>query len=100
MLSIEQKLEICRRLRSGASITALSKETDIGKAMICDIKRSEDKLTSFAAKIDSTEGSLKRKTMKLASDTKLDEALYLWLLRNDLRVYQFLDQFSWQRLYS
>ena len=78
VLSIEQKLEICRRLRSGASITALSKEMDIGKSTICDIKRNEEKLSSFAAKMDSTEGSLKRKTMKLASDTKLDDALYLW----------------------
>ena len=59
VLSIEQKLDICRRLRSGASITALSKEMDIGKSTICDIKRSEEKLTSFAAKMDSTEGSLK-----------------------------------------
>ena len=78
VLSIEQKLEICRRLRSGASVTALSKEMDVGKSTICDMKRNEEKLTSFAAKMDSTEGSLKRKTMKLASDTKLDDALYLW----------------------
>ena len=61
VLSIEQKLEICRRLRSGASVTALSKEMDVGKSSICDIKRNEEKLTSFIAKMDSTEGSLKRK---------------------------------------
>ena len=78
VLSIEQKLEICRRLRGGASITALSKELDIGKSTICDIRRNEEKLTSFAIKMDCTEGSLKRKTMKLASDIKLDDALYLW----------------------
>ena len=28
--------------------------------------------------MDSTEGSSKRKTMKLASDARLDDALYLW----------------------
>ena len=78
VLSIEQKLEICRRLRGGASITALSKELEIGKSTIYDIKRNEEKLNSFATKMDCTEGSLKRKTMKLASDTKLDDALYLW----------------------
>ena len=54
VVSIEQKVEICQRLRSGASITVLLKEMDIGKSMICDIKRSEDKLTSFAAKMDHT----------------------------------------------
>ena len=78
VLSIEQKLEICQRLRSGGSITAFSKEIDIGKSTICDIKRNKEKLTSFAAKMDSTEGSIKRKMMELASDTKLDDALYLW----------------------
>lgn len=79
VLSIEQKLEICRRLRGGAiSITALSKELDIGKSTISDIKKSEEKLTAFATKMDSVEGSLKRKTMKMASDSKLDDAMYLW----------------------
>ena len=28
--------------------------------------------------MDSVEGSLKRKTMKMASDSKLDDAMYLW----------------------
>ena len=32
----------------------------------------------FGSKMDSTEGPSKRKTMKLASDTRLDDALYLW----------------------
>ena len=78
MLSVEQKLEICRRLRGGASITALSKELELGKSTICDIKRNEGRLTRFAAKMDSIEGSMKRKTMKMASDTRLDDAVFLW----------------------
>ena len=77
VLTIEKRLDICRRLKSGATITKLSKELGISKSTICDIKRRSDKLTSFAAKMDSTEGSLKRKTMKLASDARLDDALYL-----------------------
>ena len=78
VLSVEQKLEICRRLRGGTSITALSKELELGKSTICDIKRNEGRLTRFAAKMDSTEGSMKRKTMKMASDTRLDDAVFLW----------------------
>ena len=35
-------------------------------------------MTSFASKMNSTSGSLKRKTMKMASDSVLDDALYLW----------------------
>ena len=58
VLSIDEKLDICDRLRS-STITALAQELGIGKSIICDIKRSEDKLKCFAAKMDSTEGSLK-----------------------------------------
>ena len=38
--------------RSYCSITALSKEMDIRKSTICDTKRSEDNLTSFATKME------------------------------------------------
>ena len=78
VFTVEGKLEICRRLKNGATITQLAKEFGIGKSAVCDIKRHSDKLFSFAATMDSTEGSSKRKTMKLASDARLDDALYLW----------------------
>ncbi len=78
VLSIEKKLQICKKLRNGATATDLSKEFEVGKSTITDIRKSEDKLRSFASKMDSTSGSLKRKTMKMASDSVLDDALYLW----------------------
>ena len=78
VLSIETKLEICKRLKKGATVTAVSGEFDLGKSTISDIKRNEGKLTSYAAEMDSTAGSLSRKTMKKAKDSKLDDALYLW----------------------
>ena len=78
VLTIEEKLEVCRRLKCGATVTRLSNELGVGKSMICDISRNADKLATFAAKMDSTEGSLKRKTMKLATNVMLDEALYIW----------------------
>jgi len=77
-LSIETKLEICKRLKKGATLKALSAEYGLGKSTVSDIKRSEEKLKSFASRMDSTEGSLKRKTMKSASDCVLDDAVYLW----------------------
>ena len=78
VLTLDEKLDICKRLKKGATITSLSTEFGIGKSTICDIKRNKDKLASFASKLDSTEGSSKRKTMKTASNTRLDDALYLW----------------------
>ena len=54
VLSIETKLEICKRLKKGATATALSKEFEVGKSTISDIKKNEEKLISFASKMDST----------------------------------------------
>ena len=73
-----QSLKLCKRLKKGAAATALSKEFEVGKSAISDIKKNEEKLTSFASKMDSTAGSLKRKTKKMASDSLLVDALFLW----------------------
>ena len=51
VLSVDQKFEICKRLKKGATITSLSKELNIGKLMICDIKRNEEKLVTFVEKL-------------------------------------------------
>ncbi len=48
VLSIEKKLQICKKLRNGATATDLSKEFEVGKSTITDIRKSEDKLRSFA----------------------------------------------------
>ena len=39
VLSVDQKLQICKRLKKGASITSLSKELGLGKSTICDISK-------------------------------------------------------------
>ena len=68
VLSVDQKLHICKRLKKGASITSLSKELGLGKSTICDIKRKEDKLVTFVKKLDSTEALMAQTTMKAAKD--------------------------------
>ena len=79
--SIDQKLQICKRLKKGASITSLSKELGLGKSTICDIKRNEDKLVTFGEKLNSAEASKTRKAMKAAKDKKLDEAVAMWFMQ-------------------
>ncbi len=37
VLSIEKKLQICKKLRNGATATDLSKEFEVGKSTIADI---------------------------------------------------------------
>ena len=78
---MNQKLQICKRLKKGASITSLSKELGLGKSTICDIKQNEDKLVTFVEKLNSAEGSKTRTTMKAAKDKKLDEAVAMWLMQ-------------------
>ena len=81
VLSVDQKLENCKQLKKGASITSLLKELGLGKSTICSIKRNEDKLVTFVEKLDSTKASTTRKTMKAAKDKKLDEAVAMWFMQ-------------------
>ena len=47
VVSIEKKLEICRRHKMVQSYTSLSKEYGLGKSTIHDIVQSEDRLTEY-----------------------------------------------------
>ena len=57
VLTVEQKIDTCKRLKKGASITSVSKGLGVGKSTICDIKKSKDKLMEFGSKMEHTEGS-------------------------------------------
>ena len=81
VLSVDQKLQICKRLKNGASITSLLKELGLGKCTTCNIKQNEDKLVTFVEKLDSTEASKMRKPMKVAKVKKLDEAVAMWFMQ-------------------
>jgi len=73
-----QKLTIFDRLKKGESQEKLSSEYGAGRSTISDIKKSEEKLKSYASRMESLSMSLKtRKVMRLADDEKLDEAVYL-----------------------
>ena len=78
VLTVEQKIDICKRLKKGALITSVSKGLGVGKSTICDIKKSEDKLMEFCSKMEHTKGSLKQRTVKKATNSSLNNALYLW----------------------
>ena len=58
--TVEQKIDICKQLKKGASITSVSKDLGVGKSTICNIKKSKDKIIEFVSKMEHTEGSLKR----------------------------------------
>ena len=82
VLTLEQKLAILDRLKKGESQEKLASEYGARRSMISDIKKSEEKLKSYASTMESLSMSLKtRKVMHLADDEKLDEAVCLWFVQ-------------------
>jgi IS30 family transposase len=57
VLTVEQKIDICKQLKKGASIMSVSKDLGVGKSTICDIKKSEDELMEFVSKMEHAEVS-------------------------------------------
>ena len=78
VLSMNDKYEINKRLEEGESATKLSNEYNVGKSTITNIKKQKTNITNFINQLDSTDGSTSRKTMKLAANTDLDDAVYKW----------------------
>lgn len=78
VLSMKDKYEINKRLEEGESATKLSIEYKVGKSTITDIKKQKTSISNFISQLDSSDGSSSRKTMKLASNTNLDDAVFKW----------------------
>ena len=81
VLTLEDKLAILDQLKAGPTQEKLAKQFGIGRSTVHDLK-NEHKLRSFASTMESMAMNKKgRKTMRLADDEKLDEALYLWFVQ-------------------
>ena len=71
LLHIQDKQSIILRLEKE---TSLSSEYGISKQRISDIRKNKDKIMKFANNLKSDHG-LKQKSLKVAHDEQLDEAL-------------------------
>ena len=80
VLSIKDKQIIISRLDKGEKGTNLAPEFGISKQQISDIRKNKDKILKFTDNIETREG-LKRKSLKLANDERLDQALYTWFIQ-------------------
>ncbi|CAG0883757.1 unnamed protein product, partial [Darwinula stevensoni] len=76
VLTIETKLEIIDRLAKGESGSSLATLYNVGKATITD--KQKEAILQYAAKLNSEDGSKRRKSMKGVSDTALEDALFAW----------------------
>jgi len=67
------------RLDKGEKGTNLALEFGISKQQISDIRKNKDKILKFT-------DNVKQKSMKLANDERLDQALYTWFIQQRLTV--------------
>lgn len=80
VLTIEDKLNILEQLERGVSGAILSRQYGVGTSTISDIKKQSQAIKDYASKLDSQDGSSKRKTMKLAENQELESAMYAWFI--------------------
>ncbi|XP_067144543.1 jerky protein homolog-like [Centruroides vittatus] len=81
VLSVSDKLKIIDQFKSGASRLTLAGEYGVGKTTITDIKKNSDAIKKFASVLDSEDGSMHRKMMKMAENKDLDTSVYTWFMQ-------------------
>ena len=85
-LSIGDKLELIKKLESGVLVRVCD-EYGVKKQTVSDIRRSNDKLTSYAMKFYVTSSKdrkgavYERKHMKVPMGRELEEAVYKWYVQ-------------------
>ena len=81
VLTIEDKLKVCRLAKQNVPKFVLMNQFKIGKSTLNDILRSEEKLTQFKAEKNELgiPGAVKTcKAIRNGDFDKLDSALYIW----------------------
>lgn len=78
-LTLEKKCEILKRLEKGEKIAHLSKEFNIGRATIHDIKQNKNKIEDFFKTTESS--SSERKTLRKGEFPQVEDALYAWFVQ-------------------
>ncbi|GFX54572.1 jerky-like protein [Trichonephila clavipes] len=77
VLNTVTKAEIFNRLAKEESGAFLVQFDIVGKSTTFDITKNRETILNFVSKLDSEDGSKRRKTIREANDVVLDRALYL-----------------------
>lgn len=75
LLTLDKKYAIVKRLESGEKLAALSKEFNIGRSTIHDIRKKKNEIESFFKSNESS--SNVRKTLKAGEFPQVEDALCL-----------------------
>jgi transposase-like protein len=89
-LTLTQKLQLIRKLEAGASVSSVCEEFGVKKQTVYDIRKSEDRIRSFALKFSGGKSPQNaqvgdRKNMRVRRDINLENAVYEWYCQQ--RVY-------------
>lgn len=77
-LTLNQKMEILRKIDSGVSFTDVAKQFNVGRSTVYDIRKNRNKIENFVRTADSGIG--RRQTMKTGEYPQLEETLFSWFL--------------------
>ena len=77
-LSIQQKVDLLRKLDKGYSVRIVCQEYNIGISTVYDIKKQKDQIFKFYSESDSKIIMEVRKTLKEGKSSDLDSALIQW----------------------
>jgi hypothetical protein len=77
-LTIQQKLDIIKRLEKGDNRNKIMEEYNIGSSTIYDIKKNKDQLLKFTSQAITVKDIQCRQTLKKPKLDELDEILYKW----------------------
>ncbi|XP_078468486.1 jerky protein homolog-like [Lampetra planeri] len=80
-LSLEKKIEVLEKIRTGRSLQAIAADYNIGYTTVRDIRDNADKISKFFSELQSANATKKRKTTRSADNKELDAKLYEWFLQ-------------------
>ncbi|KRY23867.1 Tigger transposable element-derived protein 2 [Trichinella patagoniensis] len=84
VLSLEQKLELCRLVKTGESLRKIAENFGVGLSTVSDIYRSQRQLTDFVSYMDTSSSCSSRKLMKKALNNALYSALEMFTNPNEV----------------
>lgn len=78
VLSIEQKVDIIRKVEQGETRANIQREFNIGKTTVVDILKAKHDIFKFYAATETNKGLAKRETLGKAKLVELDGVLWEW----------------------
>ena len=82
-LTIEQKLDILKKLDQGSTISSIASEFGVGKSTVFDIKNSREKIIKFAGEAQNDSSLKSRCIVRRADDDAHDRAIHHWFIQEE-----------------